>query len=395
MLENEFYISELIATHLRGDISPLQLEELNVWLAQSEANQAWYQEFNKGGKLGEQLKLFNEINETAIWKKTINQIKQRPVVNHVHTKSLYNIAYKITAAAIILIALTIGLYTYLHKENPDHGTLFTNDIAPGKTGATLTLANGKKIRLTDVPMGEVAKESGISITKNVAGQLVYQIKGNPGESNSMNTLSTARGETYVVILPDQSKVWMNAASSLTYATSLNEHGIRKVKLDGEAYFEVAKDKVHPFIVETNGQQVEVLGTHFNISGYNDEESIKTTLLEGSVKVIANNNHNKVLKPGQQSSLSATGKLSVTEVDTKLFTAWKDNKFIFDNDDIKSVMRIVQRWYNVEVIYTGQLPDDNFGGKISRFSNVSSVLRILESTGGVHFKIEGRKIYVSK
>jgi transmembrane sensor len=402
MLKNEFHISELIAAYLREDISTSELEELNAWIAKSEANLAFVAGLNKEKELSKQLKAFNEANETAVWDKTMSRLKQKPVVK----RSLFSRfpVYKIAAAAIILVTLTFSLYLY--KEKRKNSIVYANDIAPGKVGATLTLSNGKKIKLTESLNGEIAKESGISITKNAAGELIYFISneqnssrpfGGDERSNSINTLSTAKGETYIIVLPDQSKVWMNAASSLTYSATLNDHGMRKVKLDGEAYFEVAKDKAHPFIVESNGQQVEVLGTHFNVNSYNDEESVKTTLIEGSVRVssLRGMKQTQDIKPGQQASLLAPGNVEVADIETELFTAWKDNKFIFDNSDIKSVMRIVQRWYNVDVVYLGQLPDDNFGGKVSRFDNVSSVLRILESTGGVHFKIEGRKIYVSK
>lgn len=393
MLENKFHISELIAAYLREDISASQLEELNAWLAESEVNRAFITRINKEKELSEQLKAFNDVNEDALWDKTMSRLKQKPMVKRV----LFNRfpVYKIAAAAIILLTLSFSLYFF--KEKRRNSISYTNDIAPGKIGATLTLSNGKKIRLATTLNGEIAKESGISIAKNSAGELVYQIQENSTANKGINTLSTAKGETYIIILPDQSKVWMNAASTLTYATSLNDHGVRHVKLDGEAYFEITKDKAHPFIVESNGQQVEVLGTHFNVNSYKDEESLKTTLLEGSVRVssLRGTKQTQDLKPGQQSSLSVTGNVEVADVETELFTAWKDNKFIFDNSDIKSVMRIVQRWYNVDVVYVGQLPDDDFGGKVSRFDNVSSILRILESTGGVHFKIEGRKIYVSK
>ena len=402
MLDNKLHIPELIAAYLREDISAPQLEELNAWLAESEENRTFLIEFNKEKELNARLKTFNEVNERAIWDKTLSRLKQKPKVKRVLFSRFP--VYKMAAAAMILLALTFSLY--LFKEKGKNNISYTNDIAPGKVGATLTLSNGKKIRLTDAVNGELAKEAGISITKNAAGELIYVISsernlsrpfGNDEISNKVNTLSTAKGETYIVVLPDHSKVWMNAASSLTYSTTLNNQGMRRVKLDGEAYFEVAKDKAHPFIVESNGQQIEVLGTHFNVKSYSDEESLKTTLLEGSVRVSSLRGTKQIqdLKPGQQSSLSAAGNLEVADVETEQFTAWKDNKFIFDNNDIKSVMRIVQRWYNVEVVYEGQLPDDNFGGKVSRFDNVSSILRILESTRGVHFKIEGRKIYVSK
>lgn len=296
------------------------------------------------------------------------------------------------AAAVLAIVFGIWFYTAGPIVNRNAEIANQNDVAPGKIGATLTLANGKKIRLSDAANGELAKEAGVSVTKMANGQLVYEIKEGTGNPDKINTLTTAKGETYVVTLPDKSKVWMNAASSITYAAGLNKHA-RSVKLEGEAYFEVAKDKAHPFIVETRRQKIEVLGTHFNVNAYADEQKVTTTLLEGSVKVSGKPGF-KILKPGDQSSVNESSIL-IAEVDTERAIAWKNNKFLFENDDIQYIMRMIGRWYNVDVVYTGEMPTEKFGGGVSRFGNVSQVLKILQSTGGVHFKIEGRKILVSK
>jgi transmembrane sensor len=296
------------------------------------------------------------------------------------------------AAAVLAIMFGIWFYTARSIVNRNSEIANQNDVAPGKIGATLTLANGRKIKLSDAANGELAKEAGISVTKTADGQLVYGIKEGSGDPDMINTLTTAKGETYVVTLPDKSKVWMNAASSLTYAASLNEHG-RRVKLEGEAYFEVAEDKTRPFTVETRGQKIEVLGTHFNVNAYADEEKVTTTLLKGSVKV-SGKPGSKILKPGDQSSVNENS-IAIAAVDTERAIAWKNNKFLFENDDIQYIMRMIDRWYDVDVVYTGEMPIEKFGGGISRFGNVSQVLKILQSTGGAHFKIEGRKILVSK
>jgi transmembrane sensor len=297
-----------------------------------------------------------------------------------------------SVAAVILVV--VGFYFYNNKNNTvaNNHLVVAQDIAPGKVGATLTLANGKKIKLSDAANGELAKEAGISVTKTADGELVYEIKEGTGDPDNLNTLTTAKGETYMLTLPDHSKVWMNAASSLTYHTSLNEP-IRRVKLEGEAYFEVAEDKAHPFIVETREQEIEVLGTHFNVNSYRNEEKVTTTLLKGSVKV-SNQSGSKILKPGNQSSVNENSIL-ITDVETERAIAWKNNKFLFENDNIKYIMRMIERWYDVDVVYTGEVPIEKIGGGVSRFGNVSQVLKIIESTGGAHFKIEGRKISVSK
>lgn len=299
----------------------------------------------------------------------------------------------VASIAAVLAIIAVGVYFFNGTGIPAGKELLnTQAVLPGKTGATLTLANGKKIRLTDAENGEIAKEEGISVIKTADGQLVYEISQGTGDPNKMNTLSTAKGETYILILPDKSKVWMNAASSLTYSTNLSKHG-RKVKLEGEAYFQVTEDKSNPFIVESRGQQIEVLGTYFNVNAYADEEKVTTTLLKGSVRVSAKMGA-KILKPGEQSSVNENA-ISIAQVDTERAVAWKDNKFLFENDDIRYIMRMIERWYDVTVVYTGEMPTERFGGGVSRFDNVKQVLKILESTGGVHFKIEGRKILVSK
>ncbi len=303
---------------------------------------------------------------------------------------------KLAAAASIILAVSISLYLY-HKT-PDvaqhkNASFYANDIVPGKKSATLILANGKKIILSDVQNGEIVKESGIQISKTVKGQLVYEIT-NKKNTNQLNTLSTGRGETYQVRLPDGSSITLNSASSLTYATSLNGRGERIVELKGEAYFDVAKDPKHPFIVKTGGQEVKVLGTRFNISDYYTDSETKTTLLEGKVKVTSKNaNNSEILNPGQQTVLSAQGLRVKNGVDLEEVVAWKKGYFKF-NGSLEQIMQKVARWYDIEVIYLNK-PDPAlaFGAEISMQRNLSELLKIIESTGNIHFKIEGRRVFV--
>lgn len=263
-----------------------------------------------------------------------------------------------------------------------------SDIPPGTSGATLVLGNGKRITLNGSKSGMVVTSTNLRYNDGT------EVEGPSTSSDSeLYSAITAAGNMYMLTLPDGTQVWLNAASQLDFPSRF-EDSSRVVSLTGEAFFKVAKDKQHPFIVKTKGQQVKVLGTQFNINSYSDEQATTTTLTEGSVEITSGKNK-KILKPGQQGILESGGSIAITEIDTALAMAWKNNKFIFENNNIQSVMRMVQRWYNVEVIYTGPLPDAAFGGKVSRFSNVGSVLRMLETTGGAHFRIEGRKIYVSK
>lgn len=294
------------------------------------------------------------------------------------------------AAVITAIAIGAGLFYYNQSELTNQ-TAYETDLAPGKVGATLTLANGKKITLSDASEGMLAKEAGVTITKAGNGQLEYEINTSEQVAeNKMNTLSTANGETYRVRLPDGSLVWLNAASSLTYAFSLNNRGERWVKLSGEAYFEIAKDKKHPFVVKTDRQQVQVLGTHFNVNSYEDEPMATTTLLEGSVRVTGAGTE-MLLKPGQEAKLSTKG-LVVGEANMAMATAWKNGQMVFKKTDIQYVMRQISRWYNVEVEYQGQMPDYTITGEVSREASLSSILKVLELSD-VHFKLNGRKLII--
>ncbi|WP_285010838.1 FecR family protein [Pedobacter faecalis] len=305
---------------------------------------------------------------------------------------------QITTVAATLAIIGVGVYffNYRSAKLPAEVNVETHGagvVKPGEFGATLTMTNGRKIRLADASKGEIGRESGIIITKTDDGRLVYEVDEKVSDPNALNTLSTARGEIYQVRLPDGSLVYLNAASSLTYTAALRQNGKRVVKLMGEGYFEVAKDKLHPFIVKTNRQEIEVLGTHFNISSYADDVVEKTTLLEGSVKLSAAGS-SKVLKPGQQAKLSG-GKIQINETDTDLAVAWKNNEFFVESESIETIMKMIGRWYNVEVIYVGEKTKQLFSGKVSRFDKMSKVLEIVESTGEAHFEVKGRTIYVSK
>jgi ferric-dicitrate binding protein FerR (iron transport regulator) len=307
------------------------------------------------------------------------------------------------AAAVATVIFGAGLFYYTNQnlKSDPAAALVVRDVAPGKVGATLTLASGKKIKLSDAGTGELAKEAGVIIKKTADGQIVYEIKASENAaSNKTNTLSTARGETYKVQLPDGSMVWLNAASSLIYPATFVGKEQRRVSLTGEGYFEIAKDKAHPFIVTSEQQDVEVLGTHFNINTYQHSKEIKTTLLEGSVRLYYYPKNRtaeieKILKPGQQSTIK-NNDISVAEVDTDDAIAWKNGFFVFDEETLENVMDKVGRWYDLEIEYQSPaLKQEIFGGSVSRTENVSQVLSVLTKAGTVKFKLSGRKIIVTK
>nr|WP_121272912.1 FecR family protein [Pedobacter schmidteae] len=307
----------------------------------------------------------------------------------------------IAAAAAIIIVIGASLFLYQQQTNRSTPAVNQSEIVPGTEGATLTLANGKKIRLSDATTGELAKQGGVSISKTADGQVVYEIgsAADNGQINpTYNTLSTARGETYQVRLPDGSLVALNAETSLKYPASFASQKERRVELKGEAYFEVAKDKAHPFLVVSAEQEIEVLGTHFNVSAYPDDQGTKTTLIEGSVNVDQRDQkrvwtQNRILKPGQQSVMLGHRIDLRTDVDTESVIAWKNGQFVFVNEPIEQIMQKIARWYDVQVIYEGDMSNKAFVGTISRSKPISKVLSMIESTNTVHFKIKGRSVIV--
>ncbi|NOW95045.1 FecR family protein [Mucilaginibacter sp. SG564] len=303
---------------------------------------------------------------------------------------------RLAAAASIVIGLTIGYFHLrpgqLTSDTPDK--IAKNDIAPGSNKAILTLSNGRRIILSDAGTGEIAREESTAINKDSTGKIVYVVAAAGNQvPDLMNTISTPRGGQYQVVLPDGTHAWLNAASSLRYPAVFTGPN-RVVELTGEAYFEVVKDMSHPFHVITATQTVEVLGTHFNVNSYADEPSVKTTLLEGSVKVIHGSATAK-LKPAEQSAVNdkVDAEIQVNHsVDTDDVIAWKEGKFRFDQTDMPALMRQLSRWYDVDVVYQGKVPVDRFSGTLSRNVNISKVLKLLEFTG-VKFKIEGRKLII--
>jgi len=342
---------------------------------------------------GEELVPFRtELSRMKLHHRLLNSVNEQ---DNVQRKKRLRVrvtwkAVSITAAASLL--LFIGWWVFIQKDTgiktEDDRLAYKSDSSPGKSGAKLRLANGQVVTLNGAKGGLLVHDAQLSYNDGTG--LEFTAKHS---SEDTYTAMTDNGNMYMLTLSDGTQVWLNAASQLDFPVRFNGQR-RQVKLKGEAFFKVAKDKSHPFIVETKGQQVKVLGTEFNINCYEDEQFTKTTLVAGSIH-ISGLGKGFLLKPGQQARLDAKGILAVADADTTLAIAWKNDKFLFEDNDIQSIMRMVTRWYNVQVIYSGPLPDVTFGGKISRFNNVSSVLRVLETTGGVHFKTQGNKIYVFK
>jgi transmembrane sensor len=304
--------------------------------------------------------------------------------------------WKFSAAAILLILAGAGIYSMLKDRNsetiaelPTIPKQLSKDIDPGTNGAILTLSNGQRIILDSVGNGKLTTQGSTDIF-NSAGSLVYASGEKTGKEQLYNTMATPRGRQYKLVLADGTKVWLNAASSIRFPVAFT--GLkRNVEITGEVYFEVTKNRAAPFIVKVKNMEVQVLGTHFNINAYEDEASIQTTLIEGSLKVSVDS-ETTLLAPGQQAKLGKEGLKLVPQADINEAIAWKDGMFLFNKADIQSVMRQIARWYDVDVMYEGEIPRDHFGGKLPMDAKASQVLEALQQTE-VHFRIEGKKIIV--
>jgi len=293
----------------------------------------------------------------------------------------------IAIAATLTIVVGLGILIYSLSITP--AVDFTQDISAGKNGATLTLADGKKIYINEMTSGKPDDASGLVIVKHEGGEIICQTTGRSGEPVAYNRLATSNGEKVKVILPDSSVVLMNAASSITYPSTFRGMKNRLVELSGEAYFEITKDKAHPFIVKTAKQEVAVLGTHFNVNDYNQTAGTRTTLLEGSVKI----NNSYLLKPGEL-AINKAGSVKVVEADLESEVAWVKNEFYFRAEPLENVMTIIARWYNVEVNYQDEeIKHIPLIGRISRTKSLAAVLERLAEAGHIRFKIEDRKVTV--
>ena len=306
------------------------------------------------------------------------------------------------AAAVALIILASATFLFFSSKYPQQQLAAVKqvkkkpktDFAPGGNKAVLTLADGSAIVLDSAVNGTISNQGKIKVVKLDNGLLAYSINGQQVTENDaafFNTISTPRGGQYQVTLSDGTRVWLNAASSIRFPVMFAGKE-RKVEITGEAYFEVAKNKQMPFKVKANSSEIEVLGTHFNVNAYNDEAATRTTLLEGSVK-IKKDNYSALLVPGQQSQVNINGEIKVVNnADIEEVVAWKDGLFILKKADIPSVLRQIARWYDVDIVYKGNVPPGRITGDMPRNMKLSKMLEVMELVG-VHFKIEDNKVLV--
>lgn len=379
-----FIIATLISRSQQGTLTAEEQTQLDEWIAASEEHRQVWMELNDPNVQQQQVRALAQFDETAALERFLADKPEKTKV-----RFLYRWKW---AAAILVLALGVTTYFSLTNQTK-RANIARHDVLPGKNGAILTLADGSQLVLDSMGDGKIATQHGteISLQNN---ELVYDATSATGEA-AINTITTPKGRQFHITLPDGTEVWLNAASSISYPVAFKGKE-RTVKISGEIYFDVANRSWQPFIVEADQMKLEVLGTSFNVNSYTDEQAIQTTLLTGAVKVTAltGNQDDKVLVPGQTAILNKPD-ASLTITDTKdatKITAWKNGLFNFDGLDLYSVMRQLERWYNIDVAYVGKPENVIFKGKMHRNTNLSDVLQVLE-TMDVKFELKGNILYV--
>jgi transmembrane sensor len=411
MQEKVNRITSLIEKFLEERLSPEEEGELKEWLAEAEHNDSFFQQITDKNVLREKLKIYASTDSEAIWQKTLQKINEAKLegaklLDLYPEKKSFRIPFgKMAAAASVILLISAGTWYYYSQSSQNktaktdnNKSGITSQIVPGSNKAMLTLGDGSTLVLTSLQNGNVADQGQAQITKT-DGRLIYNRKPDAKASigqDLYNTVTTPRGGEYQITLPDGSKVWLNAASSLRFPIAFagNE---RIVELTGEAYFEVnpqeqntknkdvanRKGKIAktPFIVKINTpagnkNEVEVLGTHFNVMAYSEEGTIKTTLIEGKVKVTSGNNF-QTIKPGEQAKLKE-GNIMVQDVDAEDVVGWTSGFIPVGGPDIEYTLRQISRWYDVNIKYEGKKPDGSFEGKLPRAATIENIIKLLNA-----------------
>jgi transmembrane sensor len=392
LLQTKDYLKELLLKQIQGTISQTEKQELFKYTSDNN-----YAEVLKKliYELSEETEIKAEYKEEK-WEGIIQQILAHKQAEIIPLKNTW--ARRWWAAAAAVVVLGTGGYFYFNKTGKENqlteiNQLAKNDVAaPKNNRATITLANGQKVFLDSAANGTLATQGNIQIKKSGDGIIEYNGNGQPKKEIEYNTLTNPRGSKVIdITLSDGTQVWLNAESSLKYPVAFTGNE-RQVEITGEAYFEVTHNEKKPFIVKKNETEVQVLGTHFNVNAFDDESAINITLLQGSVKVSKGNNK-QLLHPGEQAQVSSLIKINKT-IDTADVMSWKNGRFLFSNADIKTIMRQMSRWYDVEVTYQDDIPD-TYTVTVPRNVPVSQLFHYIQLSGGVHFDIDGKKITVRK
>lgn len=397
----EYYnIGQLIVSHLRGELTAGEQEKLDAWRNSSEENERLFSRLTDEAFLLEELPGYGARDREALREKVragVREAERRRI------SFIYKRYMKYAAAVVLAVAAGWGLLRFDKAGDRPSGPA-SAELLPGGNRAILTLDGGQEIDLDKAGTGEIARQDQTVILKSEEGYIAYDLSPAKEISSGkakFNTISTPKGGQYRLRLPDGSRVWLNAQSSLRFPAWFDGKE-RRVELTGEAYFEVAHTEKVPFRVVSGKQTVEVLGTEFNVSGYSDEGDITTTLLTGKVKIDygageakAPGLKNVMLSPGQKASVrKLTEEIKVSQADIEESIAWKNGQFRFENAELSTIMRQVARWYDVEVEYRGDVEHIRFKAGISRNVPASKIFQILE-TSGINIKTEGKKIIISK
>lgn len=389
MLEKASEIRVLMLKYLRGTLTPEENSTLQQWKAASAENQQLFNTFENEDTLTREMKdYFSFRKEAARRRKEAGVIKMR------HTRHSW---YKYAAAAVLLVALPLIGFFLFRSHRTASVTQTTQQeatnkaIQPGKNGAILTLGSGRQIVLDSVANGQLAGEGNATVNRG-DGVISYQERNGRDKKVVFHTMSTPKGRQYKLLLSDGTAIWLNAASSVTYPT-LFTGNTREISITGEVYLEVATDKKKPFMVQVPGMgKIEVLGTRFAINAYADELYVKTTLLEGSVRLLVNDHKAYTLQPGQQASLSDDQQVIIRTGNTEEATAFVHGFFYFDKANIKVVMRQLEKWYDIQVAFAGPVSNRTFDGEIERNLTLPVVLNML-GKNGVRFSLEGNRVLV--
>ena len=415
-MEQHKEITDLIYKHIRDELNEEETIRLQNWIQQSDQSQTFFEEVsNVRSLIAEAIaqgEAQQQIDNTIAWQKMKALGWQLPDMDPKPGNRVIPITwrrYTAIAASILLIALA-GVYVLwlkpVKQTTAPTATVqpVTHDAKPHTQHALLTLDDGSTIILDSAQSGSLATQGNTRVLKLANGQISYKPGGSSVPTKVLyNTVTVPRGSDVVHLqLADGSKVWLNAASSIRYPVVFTGNE-RRVNINGEAYFEITRLNAAagklPFIVSKDNLEVTVLGTHFNVNAYDNEDNMQVTLLEGKVRVkseAGGQRFEKIIKPGEQAMALNNGKLTVkNDVDVEQVMAWKNGKFVFDNTNIQLIMRQVERWYDLETEYEGDgVKKWEFDGTISRYNNASRVLKLLEETGSIRFKVEGKKVLVS-
>ena len=379
------YVIYLVQQYLSGQLTASQRGELFGWL-ESEGNRTAFVDIVTPMMLASQER--KEYSEEE-WGEVLqvilgsDKVRETPVRRMSPSRS----GMWLAAASVVVLVAIGGYWRYIHREPSQMPSIAVHDVAPGGNKAVLTLSGGRRLVLDSTAADTVLTE-GADIVANTGGRLAYKTGSSTDTEIAYNTLTTPRGGQYQLTLPDGTKVWLDAASSIKYPTTFTGKE-RVVTVTGEAYLEVAHLEHQPFKVMVGGRTIEDLGTHFNINAYDDEPTRKVTLLEGSVKV-----EGVLLAPGEQAVIDpVSGKINIQRVETDQVVAWVKGKLSMDNLDVREIMRQVSRWYDVDVVYEGSIPQGRFWGVINRNVALSNMLGVMRENG-IRVNLEGKKIIVS-